>query len=367
MASSGYAWPLSVAPMMKVTDRWWRVFGRCLSRETLFYSEMLVDNAVLFSGKELASTEGNLALQLGGNDPRTLGEATSWLLERFPGCVEVNLNCGCPSAVVASKNCFGARLMLEPELVRQIVAEMSRRSSNVPVTVKHRLGTDLGGADYEDTASFVRAAASGGARHFVVHTRMAILGTRLSCDQNRSIPPLVPKVAHDLRKDFPELTFSINGGLKNLESCENHLKQGMHSAMVGRAAWYTPFELLGTADTRIFQKKTNPANTRRRVITQYADHLDDYFDTQDDDALQDDDLPIFRPLYYAFTGLRNAKKFRIALVSAAQQRQRAVFKRNKGHVAFSDDSSLDPPSAVIADAMRDAGISDDLLDIPFLT
>ena len=71
---------------------------------------------------------------------------------------EINLNCGCPSPLVAGKNCFGARLMLDPERVRRIVDAMIRVAPNTLISVKHRLGTDLGGAEYEDTLKFVRAA-----------------------------------------------------------------------------------------------------------------------------------------------------------------------------------------------------------------
>ena len=169
--------------------------------------------------------------------------------------VEVNLNCGCPSAVVATKHEFGARMMLDPARTRECVAGIVKAVGHkVDVTVKCRLGTDVGGADYDTTLNFVRSAQAGGARHFVLHARMAVLGVRMSCAQNRSVPPLVPSVAHRLAKDMPECTFAINGGLANLKDCQAHLAPwlddgeelpAVHSAMVGRSAWYTPWDVLG--------------------------------------------------------------------------------------------------------------------------
>ena len=45
MKSSAY--PLSVAPMMDLTDRHYRAFMRGVTRQTLLYSEMVTTNAVL--------------------------------------------------------------------------------------------------------------------------------------------------------------------------------------------------------------------------------------------------------------------------------------------------------------------------------
>jgi tRNA-dihydrouridine synthase A len=40
------------------------------------------------------------------------------------------------------ERCFGARLMLDPERVREIVYRMGRRVTTVPITVKCRIGAD---------------------------------------------------------------------------------------------------------------------------------------------------------------------------------------------------------------------------------
>ncbi|KAJ8600216.1 hypothetical protein CTAYLR_001928 [Chrysophaeum taylorii] len=342
-----YPYPLSVAPMMEVTDRHWRYFARGLTRETLLYSEMYVDQTLIHA-KSLRPFLGHrpeevpVAVQLGGNDPESLAKATELVVSHFgDACVELNLNCGCPSHAVAAKNCFGARLMLDPSLVRRCVSEMRRRSP-VPVTVKHRLGTDLGGADYDTTLGFVREVSRGGARHFVVHARMAILGRRISTEQNRTVPPLLPDVAHRLAEDLPDCTFAINGGLASLEDCALHLRDpNLASAMIGRAAWTRPCKLLATADTTFFGKKTDPGGTLADLVYRYADYADDRFaDTLDDPRA------LFRPLYYAFAGDRGAKQFRIRLVDAARR------------LSHREDR---PPSDHIADALR-AAIPSHVLD-----
>ena len=65
--------PLSVAPMMDVTDRHLRYMLRLLSRRTLLYSEMVTARAVIRGDRQkllaFHPAERPLALQLGGDDP----------------------------------------------------------------------------------------------------------------------------------------------------------------------------------------------------------------------------------------------------------------------------------------------------------
>lgn len=55
-----------------------------------------------------------------------------------------------------------------------------------------------------------------GVTHFIVHARKAILGG-LSPAQNRSIPPLRHDYVYRLVKDFPDVDFTLNGGINTYE------------------------------------------------------------------------------------------------------------------------------------------------------
>ena len=93
-----------------------------------------------------------MALQVGGDDLEALALCSE--PGRELGYAEVNLNVGCPSPRV-QKGRFGAMLMAEPEVVADAVVAM-RRATDLPVTVKHRIGID-GLERYEDMLNLLTA------------------------------------------------------------------------------------------------------------------------------------------------------------------------------------------------------------------
>jgi tRNA dihydrouridine synthase A len=219
--------PISIAPMIGWTDRHFRYLFRHIARCPLLYTEMIMDSAILYNLDKLdnfigynRSIEPPLALQLGGNSPETLGKAVE-ACEMYGGFSEINLNCGCPSN--KAKRCgFGAELMLEPELVRQIVSEMIKRSRDTEITVKCRIGTNLRDS-WDDLLEFVHACRDGGIRKIIVHARICVL-CGLSPAQNRTVPPLRYDVVHRLVECFPDLQFVVNGGVKSHEDIHSLLQ-----------------------------------------------------------------------------------------------------------------------------------------------
>ncbi len=241
-------WRLSVAPMMDWTDRHCRFFHRLLSQHTLLYTEMVTTGALRHGSVErhlrFNAEEHPVALQLGGSDAADLAFAAK-LGEQW-GYNEINLNCGCPSDRV-QRGAFGACLMNEPKLVADGVKAMVDVVS-VPVTVKHRIGIDQI-ESYDFVRDFVGTVKEAGCSVFIVHARNAWL-QGLSPKENREIPPLRYELAYQLKKDFPELTIAINGGITRNDQIANHLKE-VDGVMIGREAYYNPW-LLTTWDAQFF-------------------------------------------------------------------------------------------------------------------
>jgi tRNA-dihydrouridine synthase A len=184
---------------MDWTDVYYRQLARMISRHTWLYTEMVVDQTLLhspFTDKFLwfPPEQHPIVCQLGGSDPELLARAAQ-IVERY-GYDEININCGgwvgaggagrcgggvvlpppridgnaaaasrrppllgrlagteqfpalpapparpagCPSDRVAGAGCFGAAMMLRPELVAACCKAMQEAVSS-PITVKCRLG-----------------------------------------------------------------------------------------------------------------------------------------------------------------------------------------------------------------------------------
>jgi len=190
-----------------------------------------------------------VALQLGGSDPGKLAEAAR-LAMPF-GYDEVNLNVGCPSDRVQSGR-FGACLMREPALVADCMRAMAE-AVPVPVTVKCRIGVD---DQVPELALFalVEACADAGVDHFIVHARMAWL-KGLSPRENRDIPPLDYDLVRRLKRERPELTVVLNGGVPSVEAARELLEPvegvALDGVMLGRTAYHEPAGL-GRVEPLIF-------------------------------------------------------------------------------------------------------------------
>lgn len=258
---SGPQWRFCVAPMMDWTDRHCRYFHRQLSRHARLYTEMITAPALKHGDVprhlDFDPAESPVALQLGGSDPAELAHAAK-LGERW-GYDEINLNCGCPSERVRNGS-FGACLMAEPSLVADCVRAM-RDAVSVPVTVKHRIGLDAN-QDYGFVRDFVGSVRDAGCGTFIVHARNAVL-KGLSPKENREVPPLRYEVVHRLKRDFPDATVVLNGGLGDWRTIEAELDR-VDGVMLGRTAYHDPY-FLAQVDARIFADDASP-RTRADVV-----------------------------------------------------------------------------------------------------
>ncbi len=226
--------------MLDWSDRHCRYLHRLLTRNARLYTEMVTTGALLHGDVprhlRFNPQEHAIALQLGGSDPAELALCAK--LGQNWGYDEINLNCGCPSERV-QRGAFGACLMNEAPLVADCVKAMCD-VADVPITVKHRIGIDQS-ESYAFVRDFVGALSEAGCGVFVVHARNAWL-KGLSPKENREVPPLRYDVVHQLKKDFPKLTFSLNGGITTHAQVAEQLEQ-VDGVMVGREAYHNPWWL----------------------------------------------------------------------------------------------------------------------------
>ena len=259
---------VSIAPMMDWTDKHCRYFYRLISKNVQLYTEMITTKAILRGDKnrllDFNDGENPLVLQLGGSDPKEMAECA--IIAEDWGYDEVNINVGCPSDRVLSGS-FGACLMKEPKLVAQCVEAMIERCG-IPITVKHRIGID-DMESYDQLSDFVSLISQKGCQHFIVHARKAWL-TGLSPKENRTIPPLNYPWVYQLKKDFPKLKFTINGGIETCQDIAGHLDQ-VDGVMLGRSIYLNPF-LLEQIEVEIFKSKESTLD-REHILRQYMSYI----------------------------------------------------------------------------------------------
>lgn len=363
---------LSLAPMMEYTDRHFRHLMRLISSNTLLYTEMVAANAISHERHDAISRGSNLTeerhgvladqvqkdldefgydmtylrrflgqaskgegacvLQLGGSDPEQLYTACQTVLDltkrSYCDYTAINLNCGCPSPKVAGKGCFGAALMEDAHLVKDLVTSMHHGSNgDIPITVKCRLGTDSGFSfsksnyenisdeeEYSNLCRFIETVASSGVvTDFQVHARIAVLEKNFSPADNRKVPKLKYNLVRRLVKDYPEFTFSLNGGLNSIPDVKDQLElcEGMKGVMIGRALAANPWSF-AMADEILYSanSSTDKPKNRLEILQEYGKHADYEEQLWDPVKIRRFIIKAVTPL---FAGEPNGKRYRIAL------------------------------------------------------
>lgn len=301
---------------------------RQLSKESVLYTEMVTASAIIHSDDEtrrrlLAADfilEEPLVLQLGGADPEQMKRAVSIALQY--GYRQFNINCGCPSEKVSGSGCFGAALMLQPELVGRLANAVFEASGSL-ATIKCRIGVnDI--ESYESLASFVDIVHRiAGVQHFVIHARKAVLNKNFSPHDNRNIPPLKYDFVYDLVRDFPYISFTLNGGVKTYEDVLSHLKHGVVGVMVGRGAIDDPF-YWSKIDQKIYNKESVGAGlslpTRRSVMDAYVEYADRMEKLEGKKARR----ALLKPILNLFSGQKNGRRFRSLMDTHIKDENRPV-------------------------------------------
>ena len=230
----------SVAPMMGVTTSSARYMYRLISSEAILFTEMITSQALYRGDHEKLlkkqSLESPVVLQVGGSNSDLLRYSTN--LANQYSYQGINLNVGCPSKKV-SQGKMGACLMKEASLVKECVSSMIKESS-IDVSLKCRIGVDEF-ESYDFFKEFISTVAESGCKIIFVHARKAFL-KGLDPKKNRTIPPLKYEFVHQIKQDYPDLKFIMNGGLNSIEECHTQLKY-VDGVMVGRAIQANPFFL----------------------------------------------------------------------------------------------------------------------------
>ena len=133
--------PLALAPMVGVTDRYFRALCRSLGAGYTV-SEMLAANPALRNTRkarlrsDFAGEESPVVVQIAGSDPEWMADAARFNVEL--GAEIIDINMGCPAKKVCNK-LAGSALLSYPDQVRSILQAVVA-AVDIPVTLKIRTG-----------------------------------------------------------------------------------------------------------------------------------------------------------------------------------------------------------------------------------
>jgi len=112
-----------------------------------------------------------------------------------------------------------------------------------------------------------------------------------------------------MKRAFPDMHLSINGGIASLDAAEAQLAVGMDGVMIGRAAYHSPADILIDADRRLFG--TGVAKTAHQVAREMLPYIECHL--AGGGRLHE----ITRHMLGLFTGRPGARGWRRALSEAA--------------------------------------------------
>lgn len=222
--------PFILAPLAGYTDLPFRRLCRAYGAG-LVVSEMISCHGLVYQQSKtlamLAShpAERPVAFQLFGADPTIMGEAAALLNGFRPDLIDINM--GCPVKKVTKRGA-GAALMQDPHLARQVLASVIR-NSEVPVTVKTRIGVD---SRHLNAVDFARMVEDAGAAALTVHGRTWAQGFTGSADWE-----MIARV-----KEAITLPVIGNGDiLSHAQGVEMMRQTSCDGIMIGRGALGNPW------------------------------------------------------------------------------------------------------------------------------
>jgi tRNA-dihydrouridine synthase B len=279
--------PLLLAPMEDITDSSFRYMCKKFGA-SLMYSEFIsADGLVRNGGKSIKKLniydhERPIGIQLFGRTPESMIDATKIAEQTNPDIIDINF--GCPVRRITASGA-GAGILNNLPLMAKITSTVVK-TTNIPVTVKTRLGWDEKNKNIVEIAERLQDA---GIKAITIHGR-----TRNQMFKGYADWTLIGEVKNNPRIKIPVFG---NGDISNPEGAKNAFDNfGVDGIMIGRATigrpWifkeireyidsgkkFTPLTIAEKANiVKLHLKKSLEAKGEPRGIYEMRRHLSNYF------------------------------------------------------------------------------------------
>ncbi len=219
--------PLLLAPMEDVSDPPFRAVckdnGADLMYSEFISSEGLIRDAIKSKQKlDFSEEERPFGIQIFGGDEEAMSMSAKICETVQPDLVDINF--GCPVKKVVNKGA-GAGVLKDIDLMVRLT-EAVVKSTNLPVTVKTRLGWDEQSKNIEEVAERLQDV---GVKALAIHGR-----TRAQLYKGSADWTLIGKIKNNPRIHIPIFG---NGDIDSAQKAfEYKNKYGIDGIMIGRAA-----------------------------------------------------------------------------------------------------------------------------------
>jgi len=246
--------PLALAPMENVTDLPFRLVCKELGADIVYTEFVNTEGLVRNSDKtklkmNFIEEERPFGIQLYGGNPDTMYRAAAMAAELQPDIIDINCGCWVKNVV---KNGAGSDLLRDlPRMENIIKAVVS--ATNIPVTVKTRLGWDSDNICILDIAKIVEQA---GAQALTIHCR-----TRAQAHQGDPDFSWIAKV-----KQIISIPVIANGSIDTPVKVKKIFDETeCDGIMIGRGAIYNPWIFRQTKDYLQREKEALEPNFEERL------------------------------------------------------------------------------------------------------
>jgi len=295
--------PLLMAPMEDISDPPFRQFCKGFGADMVYTEFISADGLIRDAIKSLhkldfSEAERPIGIQIFGNNPESMAEATRVATAAGPDLIDINF--GCPVRKVAMKG-GGAGLLNDVPRMLAITRAMVR-STHLPVTVKTRLGWD---EQHKNILDIALQLQDEGIAALTIHGR-----TRAQMYRGKADWTLIGEVKHHPRITIPVIG---NGDITSGPVAEEMQSRfGTDGLMIGRAAIGNPWifrEIRHYLDTGVVMER--PAT--EEIAALCREHLLASVQWKGERVA----LFEMRNHYgHYFRGLPGAKAYRSALVTA---------------------------------------------------
>ncbi|MBF0510798.1 MAG: tRNA dihydrouridine synthase DusB [Candidatus Omnitrophica bacterium] len=221
--------PLCLAPMEDVTDLPFRLICKRLGAD-ITYTEFTSSEGIIrdipriMEKMRISEEERPVGIQIFGGKPESMARAAQAIEKLKPDFIDIN--CGCWVKNHVSRN-EGAGLLRDLKLFEDVVKN-TVQATNLPVTVKTRLGWDDKSIVIEDVAKMVEAA---GAKALTLHCR-----TRSQAHSGFADWSWLEKI-----KKIISIPLIGNGDITSADDAKAMLETGCDGLMIGRGAIANPW------------------------------------------------------------------------------------------------------------------------------